>query len=140
MLDSGYVDITKSVTEALKQTENGCRRLIFMHSAYSEPSSRSKAPWFLRWTLLAYIGPILDNMREAEKYLEKEEDFNYTVILPGGLKNGPGTSLGFQTKEDWLIEGVSMMIQRADVARFMVKTMEEDLHFKKIIAIATTTN
>jgi hypothetical protein len=34
---------------------------------------------------LAYIGPILDNMRVAEKYLEGQNDIEYSVILPAGL-------------------------------------------------------
>ena len=60
-------------------------------SAASNPGmvdTRAEAPLLLRWTLLKYIGPILDNMREAEKILESTSDINYSVILPAGLKNG----------------------------------------------------
>ena len=53
---TGYVDFTNSLMKSLKSIENGCRRCIFMHSWYTEPSSRSNAPFFLRWTLLKFIG------------------------------------------------------------------------------------
>ena len=87
----GYSDVTNNILNTLKSIENGCQRCIFMHSWYSEPSSRRHCPFFLRWSLLLYIGPILDNMRKAEKILEDTDDVNYTVILPAGLGKGPVT-------------------------------------------------
>ena len=89
-----------------------------------------------RWTLLWFIGPILDNMRKAEEFLESQGDIDYSVILPAGLSNGQATNCDFLTEEDsFCIGGKGGMIQRADVARYMIKTMEEDLHHKKIVAI-----
>ena len=42
----------------------------------------------------------------------------------------------FETKEDsWFVPGRGGRIQRADVARYMIKTFEEDLHHQKIVAI-----
>ena len=38
-----------------------------------------------------YIGPILDNMRKAEKILENTDDINYTFFLTAGLGKGPVT-------------------------------------------------
>ena len=85
----GYLDVTNAIVKTLLSlNENSCRRCIFMHSWHSEPSSRAEAPLLLRWTLLKYIGPILDNMREAEKILESTSDINYSVILPAGLQKG----------------------------------------------------
>ncbi len=87
----GYEDFTKAMVEALKKIEGGCRRTVIMHSWMTEASVRQRAPFFLRWTLLAYIGPILDNMRLAEKYLESVDDIDYAFILPAGLRNSPVT-------------------------------------------------
>ena len=89
----GYVDVTKAMTKALLTSENGCRRCIFMHSWYSEPTSRVNCPFFLRWTLLLFIGPILDNMRKAEEFLQGQEDIDYSVVLPAGLVNGKATGM-----------------------------------------------
>ena len=40
------------------------------------------------------------------------------------------------TEDNWFVPGVSGRIQRADVARYLLKTVEEDLHHQKIVAIA----
>ena len=107
-----------------------------MHSWYTDADSRAQAPFYLRWTLLLLIGPILDNMRKAEEFLEGQNDIDYSVILPGGLSNGQATNCDFFVEEgSGYVEGKGGMIQRADVARYMIKTMEEDLHHKKRAAI-----
>ena len=107
-----------------------------MHSWYTDPESRAKASFFLRWVLFYFIGPVLDNMRKAEEFLEKQDEIDYSVILPSGLSKGQPTDCDFHAKEDaFYIEGLGGMIKRADVARYMIKTMEEDIHHKKIVAI-----
>ena len=40
------------------------------------------------------------------------------------------------TEDSWFVKGVTGGIQRADVARYMLKVVEEDLHHKKIVAIS----
>ena len=83
--------MTKTISKALFANENGTRRCIFMHSWYSDPASRVNCPFLLRWTLLVYIGPILDNMRRAEEFLQGQNDIDYSVVLPAGLVNGKAT-------------------------------------------------
>lgn len=137
MFFSGYEDVTKAIDKALMANGNPSKRCVFMHSWYSEPSTRVNCPFLLRWTLLLYIGPILDNMRQAEKYLESSS-LDYSVVLPAGLMNGkPPADCEFLSQEDsWFVPGVSGRIYRADVARYMLKTIDEDLHHKKIVAIS----
>ena len=75
-------------------------------------------------------------MRKAEEFLESQGDIDYSVILPAGLSNRQATNCDFFAEEDsFCIGGKGGMIQRADVARYMIKTMEEDSHHKKIVAI-----
>jgi len=138
-----HLDFTKSVVSAMNKTAS-CRRLILMHSWYTEPSSRAKCPFYLRWTLIPYIGPILNDMRTAEQYLDNVEegseakDIDFTCVLPAGLNNEPATDLDFLASEDaWCVEAAGGMIARADVARYILKTAVEHLHSKKIVAIAT---
>lgn len=135
-ISRGYEDVAKAISKALSSNENGSKRCIFMHSWYTDPESRAKASFFLRWVLFYFIGPVLDNMRKAEEFLEKQDEIDYSVILPSGLSKGQPTECDFHAKEDaFYIEGLGGMIKRADVARYMIKTMEEDIHHKKIVAI-----
>ena len=117
--------------------DNGFRRCIFMHAWYTHPDSRSKAPFFLRWILFPIIGSKLDDKHKAEEFLKTQSDINFSVISPSGLSNGQATNCDFFAKEDsFYVEENGGMIPRADVARYMIKTMEDNLHHKKIVAIS----
>ena len=55
----------------------------------------------------------------------------------GGVKCIFFLDCDFLTTEDsWFVQGVSGRIQRADVARYMLRVAEENLHQKKIVAIS----
>ncbi|TRY77957.1 hypothetical protein TCAL_12971 [Tigriopus californicus] len=134
---TGYLNATKAMVTALKSCEK--KRLLLMHSWYTQPQSQSKAPFFIRWFLFTIIGSNLTNMYETEQYLESDEcqDINYSVILPGGLSNAAVTNTPFLAKEDeYDIKGNGSRIARADVARYLIKTAEEDLHHRKVVSIA----
>ena len=63
-----------------------------MHSWYTDPGSRGQAPFFLRYTLIAYISPVLDDMRNVETYVARDApEIDYTFVLPPGLSNKPLT-------------------------------------------------
>lgn len=144
----------------------GCKRLISVHSWYTEPETRSKAPFLLRWTLIPYIGPVLDDMRNVEKMLESQKDIVYTVVCPPGLQNKPVTGnqrtfvdinsdgdINFNfscdavdgaivAKEDcWYVDGSRGMIPRPDVARFILDDIIRDnidKYANRIVAIANS--
>ena len=58
--------------------------------------------WHFR-IFLKSSGPILDNMRGAEKILV-ESDLDYTVVLPAGLLDGPASGNYFQWFLYWLLD------------------------------------
>ena len=80
----------------MKKTPS-CRKLILMHSFYSKPDTRQNCPFLIRYTLIPYIACLLDDMSNAEKYLQDSDgnpevqDIDFAVILPGGLVNKPVT-------------------------------------------------
>ena len=135
-----------------------------MHSWYTDPVSRGQAPFFLRYTLIAYIAPVLDDMRNVETYVARDApEIDYTFVLPPGLSNKPLTggflkkfisawcvvdsqkiwffsfpAKDFQVEEDkWCVSGAASMVARADVARFIMKIVQEDSYKRKIVAMAT---
>ena len=40
-------------------------------------------------------------------------------------------------EDNFYVNGLTARILRADVARYMMKTLEDDLHHKKIVAMGT---
>jgi len=140
-----YLEFTKSIVAAMNKT-GSCRRLILLHSWFTEETSRPRCPFYIRWTLLKYIGCLLDDMRNAEKYLQNGEenpeckDIDFTAVLVGGLVNKPVTDSGFlAVEDDWYVDNASSWsISRADVARYLLNTAKHGLHSRKIVAVAST--
>ena len=85
----------KSPATLHKSSSDTTRPLLWlsgMHSWYTDPGSRGQAPFFLRYTLIAYISPVLDDMRNVETYVAKDApEIDYTFVLPPGLSNKPLT-------------------------------------------------
>ena len=63
----------------MMEAKKGPKRCLFMHSWYTDPISLEGKPY------LASIAKTLDHMREAEKFLEKRQYIDYSVILPQRL-------------------------------------------------------
>ncbi len=136
---TGYSEATKAIVKAMNAHEK--KRLILMHSMFTEESSRNQASgFFIRWVLLPMIKPALVDMDAAEKFLQSDDsakNIEWTTICPPGLKNEPVTEKEFKAEEDvYYIENAAS-ISRADVARYIIKTAEEDLHKKKAVSIVT---
>ena len=136
---SGYTRVTRALVNAMNAL--GKTRLVLMHSLFTEPDSRDKAPSFwIRNILLPMIKPVLNDMHEAEKYLKTAEEarnIDWTTVLPGGLKNNPLTDreiLGVEGQYSQ-VDGADTSIHRADVARFMIKVAEDKLYKKNCVAI-----
>ena len=66
----GYTEATRAMVSAMREV--GVRRLVLCHSWYTEEASRGQAMFLIRWFLLPMIGPVLNNMRETEIWLENE--------------------------------------------------------------------
>merc|ERR1712032_297486 len=132
---TGYTEATQAMVSAMREV--GVKRLVLCHSWYTEEASRSQAMFLIRWFLLPMIGPVLNNMRETEIWLENEaSDLDWTVVRPAGLTNNSVTDKDFTVKEDYHVAGAVGRIARADVARFMLSNLSLDENIKKGVAIA----
>eukprot|EP00091_Calanus_sinicus_P002308 TRINITY_DN12331_c0_g1_i1.p1 TRINITY_DN12331_c0_g1~~TRINITY_DN12331_c0_g1_i1.p1 ORF type:complete len:214 (-),score=68.47 TRINITY_DN12331_c0_g1_i1:139-780(-) len=132
---TGYLEVTKNVVSAMKSSS--VSRLVVCHSWYTEEESRGKAMFLIRWILLPMIKTVLNNMRETEVWLDAEADVDYTVVRPAGLTDAAVTEGEFKVAEgDYHVEGAAGRIARADVARFMLSTLQEEKYYKKQLAIA----
>eukprot|EP00095_Tigriopus_kingsejongensis_P009469 maker-scaffold322_size207131-snap-gene-0.10 protein:Tk09469 transcript:maker-scaffold322_size207131-snap-gene-0.10-mRNA-1 annotation:"flavin reductase -like" len=134
---TGYSAATKAMVEAMKSC--GKKRLILMHSWYTKPDTRNNNGFIVSWIVIPMISPCLNDMFKAEEYLATAEctDIDFTVVLPAGLSNNDMSEKQFYAKEDdYRCEGKGQRIARADVARYLIKSAEEDLHKRKTVAIA----
>ena len=88
------------------------------------------------------LKPVLVNMYETEEYLRHEcNDIDFTVVQPPGLTNGPVTDNEFQVANTkYFVSGANLRISRADVARYMLKILNEEAAFRQIQAIGFLSN
>ena len=138
----GYSEIAKVLVKSMNNL--GKTRLILMHGVLTDPNSRDEPKgvtgFLVRKISVPMIKSLLDNMHEAEEYLRRSEEARsivWTTVLPVGLKNGSVTRKHILAEEGKhsAPNGTRLMIARADVARYLVKVAEENLHTKNCVAI-----
>ncbi len=138
-----FSDIVKVLLPAMNA--NGVKRLTVIHSVYCKAKSRHEGYSFYKWFLpvMNFMG--LRNMAMAEEILREHPDakeIEWTALCPGWLMDGPVTDRKIFAKEGadrFPLEDYTKMrriIDRADVARYMLKCVEKDLHKKNSVAIA----
>jgi len=133
---TGYTKATKEIVEAMRGNE--LKRLITCHSWYTEEASRGEGPWFIRWFLIPMIKTVLNNMRETELWLDAEaKDIDYTVVRPPGLANSALAEGEFKTCVDgYHVAGASSRTPRANVAKFMIESIDKEELKGKGVAMA----
>ena len=77
-------------------------------------------------------------MFEAEEYLKTEcTDIDYTVVQAPILNRKPGTESEFKvTNGEYYVPGASDKMTRADVARYILKILDDQSTYRQIQAIA----
>jgi len=132
-----FREISMNLSEVMK--EFGKRRVIFMHSWYTNRDAWSTASFIMRNVFLRLvIGQVLAGMRLSEQFLETTDHLDYTCVLPAGLSNEPVTEKPFTVNDDGqsIVPGCPSMINRADVARYMLDVIDDESSYRKIRAIA----
>lgn len=131
-----YSESIKSITTAMNQAE--VKRLICMTSLYTRPNDGTY-PFIYSILLRPMIGRQFDDMYEMEQYLQNEsKDIDYTIVRPPRLTDQTLSTTEEVFQEDvYMITDKKIMNQtpRANVARFMLNTMEKGLFMKKGVAI-----
>ena len=77
-------------------------------------------------------------MFEAEEYLKTEcSDIDYTVVQAPMLNSKPATESEFKvTNGEYYVSGASDKMTRADVARYLLKILDDQSTYRQIQAIA----
>ncbi len=138
-----FSDIIKVLLPAMNA--NGIKRLVLVHSVYCKTQTRHEGYSFYKWflPLMYFIG--LKNMAVAEDILREHPDaknIEWTALCPGWLMDGPVSDRKIFAEEEtdrFPLEDfseVKRIIDRADVARYMIMCVEKGLHKKMPVAIA----
>ena len=77
-------------------------------------------------------------MLEAEEYLKTEcSDIDYNVVQAPVLNTKPATESEFKvTNGEYYVPGASDKMTRADVARYLLKILDDQSTYRQIQAIA----
>ncbi|MDX2128985.1 MAG: SDR family oxidoreductase [Chloroherpetonaceae bacterium] len=87
---------------------------------------------------LNLFGGVLNQKLRSENHLRQEyseEDFSYTIIRPGGLKDGPPLSYALKVDTGDKIMG---MVDRSDVAELCVLSLESPFAHRKTFEVIRT--
>lgn len=124
-------DFLASVTDKLvpAMKENGIKRILYLASAGIDneiPGLAGKAITFM------LRKPLRDHRTAVD--LWRNSSFEYTIVRPMQLTDGPRTST-YRTAIDDVPEN-GKQISRADVAQFMLHAVEEGEHVRQSVGLA----
>ncbi len=103
---------------------------VLQVSSIGAGDSDETAPWLSSMAL----SKVLPLKTEAEDYL-KASGLEYTIIRPGGLKNGTANGFGYLSED---VESFGF-IDRADLARLIVGALDDDTSIGKTYHAADET-
>ncbi|XP_033098979.1 flavin reductase (NADPH)-like [Anneissia japonica] len=131
-----YTDSMKVIISAMRTA--GIKRLVAITSWCTGYNRNDPGPAIIEWFLKPLIlRTVLANMAEMETFLESDcNDIDYTTVRPPGLKTDPPTEKPIQVEERQFVGGGSSMMNRGDVARFMLDIVNTEKWFKKFVAVA----
>ncbi|XP_033127241.1 flavin reductase (NADPH)-like [Anneissia japonica] len=135
-----YTDTMRSILEAMRTA--GVKRLATVTAWGTKYDPKDHGPFWMEWLLNTFlIGRILTNMSEMEDMImacaQQNDDIKYTVVRPPGLKDAPMTDKLIIAEERNVLHQTPYFISRADVARFILDSLEGDQWHNKAVAIGT---
>lgn len=124
-------DFLASVTDALvpAMKANGVTRVLYLASAGIDKEIPGIAGVVATFMLRK---PLRDHRAAVD--LWRNSSFNYTIVRPMQLTDGPRTSM-YRTSVDSIPDN-GKQISRADVAQFMLNTVEEQSFVRQSVGLA----
>ncbi|XP_073259473.1 flavin reductase (NADPH)-like [Porites lutea] len=129
-----YAESMHAIMEGMKRHK--IMRLVTVTSWCTQPGPNNS--WFVEWILKPlFLNGVIRNMEVMEKMLENSDPsaLNYTIVRPCRLMLGERSG-NYKVEEGQCNTGTSGEITCADVAEFMLKTLESDEYDRKGFAIA----
>ncbi|GAB6091682.1 NAD(P)-dependent oxidoreductase [Spirochaeta dissipatitropha] len=119
---------TRAIINAMKV--KGAKRLIVISAMGVGESWKNLT--LLNKALFALLMPATRKDHEAQEFEVKSSSLDWTIIRASGLVNSPDIS-SYQTGID--IRGKTSQISRANVADFILKVVESNIHIYEAVTI-----
>lgn len=128
----GRTDLMTKAVSALHEAskETGVKRVILMSSFLAEESRQFS--FGLRLLVKPLMKHIVADKVESERLL-RESGFNWTIVYPTTLKDGPSAPVRVVSKEEVVTMGHG--ISRASVATWMLEEVKNNAYAKKSVTI-----
>lgn len=105
---------------------------VVMLSAFGVGATIGQANFIQRLIFTTLLKSIFSDKTKADAMLQYSP-FNYTLVYPVVLTNGPGTG-HYKAGETFAMKGMPK-ISRADVADFMLKQVTDNTYIKKTVIL-----
>ncbi len=115
---------TRNIVKAMQA--NSVKRFV-CETSLGVGDSREQAGFFFSKIIIPTLLKNAIADKEIQEQIIRENDLNWTIVRPGGLKDSPKTS----KYRAGLDKSISGNISRADVAEFMLKQINSDEFLRK---------
>ena len=106
-------------------------RLVVI-TAYGVGDTRILAPWYFRWYLRLFLGPLMDDKQRQEALL-KASAHDVLLVQPVGLTDAPASGNCLASAEGAIR---SQQVSRNDLARFIVDELQARRHLRATVAFS----
>ncbi|XP_058968375.1 flavin reductase (NADPH) [Pocillopora verrucosa] len=127
-----YSESMKSISAAMERSNVDRLVCVTSWGTQKEPGNPKLMEYLLKPLMMAGF---IHDMALMERML-METKLNYTVVRPPGLKNGPAKG-DYSVQEGQIVPNTSWFIPRADVADFMLSSLNTPEWDRKCVAIGS---
>lgn len=120
---------TEVIVDAMTSA-GGPRRLIVV-SSLGVGESRDQVPFAFKMLMNTVLKKAMED-KERQETLVKASGFDWIIVRPGGLTNGPATG-SYKSGVD--VKLTAGQVSRADVAAFVLQQLDDDTYLRQAPAI-----
>lgn len=120
---------TEVIVDAM--TAAGIPMRLIVVSSLGVGESRDQVPFAFKMLMNTVLKKAMDD-KERQEALVKASGFDWIIVRPGGLTNGPATG-SYKSGVD--VRLTAGQVSRADVAAFVLQQLDDDTYLRQAPAI-----
>lgn len=120
---------TQVIVDAMTASGGPMRLIVVTSLGVGE--SRDQVPFAFKMLMNTVLKKPMED-KERQEALVKASDFDWIIVRPGGLTNGPATD---SCKSGVDVKLTAGQVSRADVAAFVLQQLDDDTYLRQAPAI-----